>query len=44
MKIIGQNPATAHSNMKGSALSDPIARTNILRGYIHPSDWSIAAS
>jgi hypothetical protein len=40
MKIAESNPARAHSNLEGSALSGPIGKANVLRGYIHPSDYS----
>jgi hypothetical protein len=40
MKIVENNPAFARSNLKGWALSDPIGKANVLRGYIHPSDYS----
>jgi hypothetical protein len=37
MKIISKNQAMV-AKINGPALSDPIGTTNILRGYIHPSD------
>lgn len=43
MKTVIKNATSAHSNLKGSALSDPIGMANHLRGYIHPSDYSITA-
>ncbi len=40
MKIYLDNSATKHDNAKGSAYS--VSRINVLRGYIHPSDYSVA--
>lgn len=42
MKTIGK--ISTASKFKESVLSDPIGTTNILRGYIHPSDRAITAN
>jgi hypothetical protein len=40
MKTYLHDSATEHDNAKGSAYS--VSRVNVLRGYIHPSDYSVA--
>ena len=37
MKIISKIETTV-AKVNGTALSNPMGTTNILRGYIHPSD------
>jgi hypothetical protein len=42
MQTVVKHPPMVNCNMTGFALFDPIIQANVLRGYIPPSDCTIA--